>query len=151
MCPTLKEANTDQLLMERSLSLSVQSVLGGSTLSAVTMVNVMTVTLVTVPVPVRQVSEAQPVSCAVRDSLEPPVKVSCWLSFLCGVFSLQVCSDDCSVFQPVTAQSMGHVMMDMKVQVHASVTSDGRDSGVTFSKVSSTTTQLTSKSQQLTC
>lgn len=63
----------------------MQGVLGGSDLPAITVGNVMTVSLVTVPVPVTQVSEARPVSCAVMDSMDPPVKVSNRRGFLCSV------------------------------------------------------------------
>lgn len=56
--------------------LSSQHVRAESAPPAITMENVMMVTLVTVPVPVTQVLGVWPVSCAVMDSMEPPVKVS---------------------------------------------------------------------------
>lgn len=65
--------------------LSLQSVQVESALPAVIVVNVMTVTWVMVPVPVTLVLGVWPVNCAVRDSMEPPVKVSSNDSFLHGV------------------------------------------------------------------
>lgn len=67
------------------MSSSLQSVPVESALPAVTVVNVTTVTWVTVPVPVTQVLGAWPVNCAMMDSMEPPVKVSSGDSFLFGV------------------------------------------------------------------
>ena len=63
-----------------------QSALVESARHVVTEETVMTVTLVTVPVPVTLVLGVWPVSCVVMDSMEPPVKVNCGDTFLFDVF-----------------------------------------------------------------
>ena len=71
----------DDHVISDDVSLS-QSAPGESARRAVTEENVMTVTLVMVPVPVTQVLRVWPASCVVMDSMEPPVKVNCSDSFL---------------------------------------------------------------------
>lgn len=112
VAPSAPSTSGSQSVVVVTTDETVWGVLGGSDLPAITVGNVMTVTLVTVPVPATRVSEARPVSCAVMDSMDPPVK-------------------------PVTAQSMGHVTTGGKVRVCVSVRPDGPETAVTFSRLRS--------------
>lgn len=109
---------------------SSQRVPVASALPAVTMGNVMTVTLVTAPAPVTRVLGAWPASCAVRDSTEQPVQVSG------GGGGVVVPDADPSLPQPVTAQNTGHVTADAAVQVPVSATPAGWAHAAKVNKVS---------------
>lgn len=100
------------------------------------MVNVMTVTWVTVPVPVTQVLRAWPVKSVVMDSMEPPVKVSSSASFLLWRPQVFVMLTNCFL-QLVTVQRTGHVTADGEVRGHASAMSAGPENAARPSSVRS--------------